>query len=219
MSRSCSESRLRAFRLQLVARFRREVNDDLLRDLLVESKIGLSDLDDERGPLLYEAKLGARDQTEDSQGVVTPRVDAGKAIYDRPIARREIPKRSFATRWLAGSPGDSSQQTPEPGEDLRTFRELVLAARTPDEVAELTHWAAVLTERVGPLELEPAEGADQDTNSHEPMIRAKPPMRNANGKIKAAMVHATFCPCSLAIMRKLATQGMKSVIVTIATKT
>ncbi len=45
-----------------------------------------------------------------------------------------------------------------------------------------------------------------------------PPTAKANGKMNAAIANATFFPCSFPIIRKLAKQGMKSVIVTMATR-
>src|SRR5678815_5780709 len=46
-----------------------------------------------------------------------------------------------------------------------------------------------------------------------------PPTARENGKMKAAAARPNFQPRSLTIMKKLAMQGMKSVITTTATRT
>ena len=56
--------------------------------------------------------------------------------------------------------------------------------------------------------------------SHHPSplinTRTSPPTAKAKGKMKADMARAVFVPRSLAIMKTLAMQGMKRVMVTMA---
>ena len=66
----------------------------------------------------------------------------------------------------------------------------------------------MLTQRVFLRKLESAERTGQKLAIHSPILFTAPPMKKANGKMKAAMRHATRIPCSLPIMRKLAKHGM-----------
>jgi len=97
------------------------------------------------------------------------------------------------------------------------FEEFILTTGTAHKVAGTAQWAAVRTQGVQLLKLEATEWAGYIL-SHRPRWFTIPPTKNANGKMKLAMLQATFIPCSFAIIRKLAKHGMNSVIVTIATK-
>ena len=75
----------------------------------------------------------------------------------------------------------------------------------------------MVTEAVLLEELEAAKRTDHALAIHDSTSWTAPPTRKANGKMNAAIFTAVFMTCSLAII-KLAKQGMKRVMVIVATK-
>src|SRR3990172_3401797 len=92
--------------------------------------------------------------------------------------------------------------------------ELVMAVGTTDQLAVVPH-RAISALYLFPGNIIATEGAFHNSIPSQRKIRlSRPPTRKAVGKIKAAIARAVFRPRSLIMIKKLATQGTKRVMVT-----
>jgi len=137
------------------------LNQDVARDIGIESQLGLADPDHTGRLVLHERDLCARSKSINCKCMVTISYSRSETHDRRLLPRPKLGGRPNAG-WKAGHGRKAApEQAPHERDGGRRLRELVLAGRTTDQVAQRSERAAVCTQRVRALELESAYRARQ----------------------------------------------------------
>lgn len=168
------------------------LNQDLAGDFGIQRQRGLVDLHDTGGSSLDEGDLRAEFQSEHGERVVARRPVGAEAYDPCPLSGLQVLQCLCVASLLWALDGFSPQQSAQPGDAAGRFRKLVRTAGAAYQVAQRAQGTSVLAQCISPVEFEPTEWARQKLRNHSPRWLTIPPTRNANGKMKLAMLQAIF---------------------------